>query len=216
MTPSCSGSCQVEPGYSCTQPVPADLSNIIADPGFEAGPFGGIWTEASVAFDSLICNADICGRSAQRSGDYWVWFGGVIIDPEEALVSQIVTVPDTATELTFWLQAAFCDSAVDYIEVLVDSTQVWLLTGDDPSCGEGTYSQEVVDISAWADNAEHEISFHAETFSASPEQDWSNFYLDDLDLIHGSAGAGAEPVRANCGLAGPGQGRGPVNLFNSR
>jgi cysteine-rich repeat protein len=188
----CSASCQVENGWNCTLPENADTTNLLADPGFEAGQGGGLWTESSVAFGSPICNSDICGQSSQRSGTHWVWFGGVIIDPEEAMVSQQLVIPDTAYELSFWLHAEFCDSASDYVEVLIDDTSIWELHGDDISCGEPSYSQVVLDITAFADNAVHEVAFHSETFSDN--EDSSDFHLDDTALPRGPF----QPVPSQC------------------
>ncbi len=87
-----------------------------------------------------------------------------------------------------------CDSALDYIEVLIDDTQVWSLDGGDPSCGLATYSEVVVDISAFADGAVHELSFHAETFSASAEQDSSDFHVDDIFMPQGPEA----PIPSSC------------------
>ncbi|MBT8054864.1 MAG: hypothetical protein KJN69_13310 [Gammaproteobacteria bacterium] len=190
----CSDQCQVEPGYSCSAPIAPNLTNQIADPGFEAGPGSGAWIEASIAFGTPICNLAVCNVSDQRSGDYWTWLGGVIVDPEDALVAQTVVIPETATDLSFWLWVALCDSEADYIEVLVDGEQVWTLNGGDPSCGAVDYSQVVLDMLPYADGAAHEITFHAETFSVN--LDSSDFHLDDIELIHGPF----NPVPSQCEL----------------
>ena len=191
----CSAICMVEPGYGCSAP---SLSNLIADPGFEAGLFAGIWVESSTYFGTPICSVDLCG-AGQRSGEHWAWFGGVsdldpLIGTEDAVVLQQVSIPEGATEMTFWVRAADCDSAADYLELLIGTDQAWEIRGDDPSCGEVSYSPYVVDVSPWADNVARDIQFHAETFAQ--QQDWSNFYLDDIELIIGSG----DPVPSQCEL----------------
>ena len=70
----------------------------IADPGFEAGPFGGVWTESSTNFGTPICDVGGCGTgtgTGPNSGSFWVWFGGIGAF-EEASVSQSVTIPPAA------------------------------------------------------------------------------------------------------------------------
>jgi cysteine-rich repeat protein len=188
----CSATCEVESGWSCTLPVNSDLSNLVIDPGFEAGSPNPHWLEQSVAFGSPICSAALNCGSAQRNGDYWVWFGGVIIDPEEAMVSQALTIPDTAYELSFWIRVDSCDSPSDYIEVLLDDVTLWTLTGDDPVCGDAVYSEVVLDITPYADNAQHELVFHAETFSIN--FDSSDFHVDDIFLPRGPQ----QPIPSMC------------------
>lgn len=179
----CSATCQVESGWFCSLPVAPDNTNLVADPGFEAGPFGGVWTESSVGFGTPICSSENCFESFQRSGSHWAWFGGVIIDPEEALLSQSLVLPDTVYELSFWLRVDLCDSGSDFLEVLIDDIQVWQIDGNDPACGGAMYSEVVVDISGFADGAEHELSFHVETFSVN--DDSSDFHVDDVYLPQG-------------------------------
>jgi cysteine-rich repeat protein len=191
----CSATCEVEPGYGCSTP---SLSNLIADPGFEAGRFAGVWEESSTYFDTPICSVALCG-SGQRNGEYWAWFGGVsdpdpLIGTEDAVVLQQVAIPEGVTEMAFWLRAADCDSAADYLELKIGADQAWEIRGDDPSCGELSYSQRFVDVSQWADNIPRDIQFHAETFAL--QEDWSNFYLDDIELILGSG----DPVPSECEL----------------
>lgn len=189
----CSDSCQIENGYECTDPIPSDMTNLLLDPGFEAGTSGGgIWDESSTHFDTLICDATRCGLAGQHDGDFWVWFGGVDDATEEGAVSQSVTIPGTASELRFWFAASACASADDFVEVLIDDQQIWLFRGDNPSCNNATYVQQVVDISTWADDAEHKIEFHSITSTLVDE--FTDFFLDDVLLQQSSVA----PIPSMC------------------
>ena len=50
--------------------------DVVTDGGFEAGQYGGTWTEYSVNFGTPICSVAICGSvsgTGPRSGTYWLW-----------------------------------------------------------------------------------------------------------------------------------------------
>jgi len=179
----CSATCQVEPGFECTDPVPADLTNLVQDPGFEAGPSSGVWEEFSKNFGTPICDETECGIAGQRTGAFWVWFGGIGGTVEVGYVAQTITLPETVTEARFWLRVPMCELPEDYVELLVDDIRVWVLFGDDPACGGENYEQITVDISAFADGGMHEIRFHSETFDFG--LDWTDFFIDDVEIPHG-------------------------------
>lgn len=175
----CSNSCQVEDGWECAAPTPAGE---IGDPGFEAGTPNPDWTEASINFDSPICNGTICKNisgAGPASGDWWAWFGGIEAY-EEGSLSQVVTVPSTVTHLTFELEANACDSAADYLEVLVDGARVFNVDGSSPSCGKCGYQTQAADISAFADDGSHTLEFRTETFANNLGV--SNFLVDDIRM----------------------------------
>jgi cysteine-rich repeat protein len=189
----CSDTCQVEDGFDCSIPVPPDTTNLLADPGFEAGTPNPSWDEASSNFDTPICDLNSCVEAGQRSGLFWVWFGGIELTSEEGSVSQSITIPSTASEIRFWLNVPSpCDSADDFVEVLVDGAQAWGLTGDDASCGDNSYQEKVVDISTWADDGVHLVEFHSKTFSTNGG--FTDFFLDDVLLINGPP----EPIPSIC------------------
>lgn len=179
----CSDICLIEAGYNCSDPIPADLTNLLADPGFEGGPMGGFWDESSTTLQTPICDANDCGLAGQRSGDYWAWFGGVDAIVEEASLSQQVSIPATATELRFWLAVPSCYSAADFLEVLIDDQQAWVVLGDDAACGDATYVEKLVDISNWADGQQHKVEFHGKT--DTPGGEFTDFFLDDVYLAQG-------------------------------
>lgn len=179
----CSATCQVESGFQCTAPIPVNTNNIVDDGGFEAGPFGGTWDEFSFNFLTPICDEGKCGIAGQRSGLFWVWFGGIADVIEEGHVAQTISIPETAVNINFWLVVPSCDSPLDYVELLVDDQQLWSLSGDDPACGGVDYQQVSVAIGAFADGAMHEIKFHSETFSQN--MGFTDFFLDDIEILHG-------------------------------
>ncbi|MFC1690225.1 DUF4215 domain-containing protein, partial [Pseudomonadota bacterium] len=175
----CSNYCEVEDGWTCFDPTPAGE---VGDPGFEGGTPSAIWAEASTNFDSPICNRSACSigsGSGPASGAYWAWFGGADTD-EEASLSQTVTVPSTVTNLSFELEISRCDSAADYLEVIMDGSQVFFVDGSSPQCGSTGYVTRTADISAFADDGPHVLEIHAETFSNNADS--TNFFVDDVSL----------------------------------
>jgi cysteine-rich repeat protein len=176
----CSNTCQVETGWQCTDPVEGGA---VADPGFEAGTPNPSWTEQSNNnLGSPICETATCGfggGSGPSDGAFWAWFGG-ISTAQEASLSQSVVIPAGLTELIFDLEVPACDSASDYLEVLIDGNREWLVNGSSPLCGRPGYQSQSVDISAYADGASHDLEFHSATFAENDGP--SNFFLDEVEL----------------------------------
>ncbi len=179
----CSNSCQIETGYRCTSPMPGSNGmNVMNDGSFEAGAFGGTWNEFSSNFGSPICDVGTCGTgtgTGPSDGLFWTWFGG-IATLEEGAVSQTVTIPTTATNMTFDLEQVICDSAADYVEVLIDGTQVFYSDGASAQCGVLGYAQQSVDLAAYADGGAHTIEFHSEVFGTNGVG--SNFFVDNVSI----------------------------------
>jgi cysteine-rich repeat protein len=129
----CSAACLIEDGWTCTLPVAAaDGTNVVDDPGFEAGTPNPSWNEASTAFGTPLCTVASFtdgGGSGPKSGIWWAWFGGVAGDSEEGSLSQQVVIPATATTLEFELEQIFCDSVGDFLEVRIDGSQVFVTDG---------------------------------------------------------------------------------------
>jgi len=176
----CSDSCQIDEGWQCDDPAPA---GVVPDAGFEAGTPNPSWTEASTNFISPICDEENCGvgtGSGPAEGAFWAWFGGVAEAPEEASLSQSLVFPVTATKLQFELEASACDSALDYIEVLIDDNQELFIDGSSSLCGITGYATQSVDISAYADGEPHHVVFHSETFAGN--LDVSNFFVDAVSI----------------------------------
>ncbi len=158
------------------------LVDVIQDGSFEDGTPNAFWTEFSLNFGTTLCDIPACGTgtgTGPRTGNWWSWFGG-ISTYEEGSVSQTVTLtPGTAT-LTFWTEAIVCDSAADYLEVLVDGTQEFIMTGADPTCGSLGYVEQTVNLDAYADGGTHTIEFHSEIFANNGGG--TNFFVDDVVL----------------------------------
>jgi hypothetical protein len=163
------------------------FADVIQDGGFEAGPGGGYWNEYSLNFGTPVCDAGTCGTgtgTGPYSGVYWTWFGGVGAY-EEGSMDQDVLIPNGTAELSFWLEQITCDSAADYMQVLIDGVEVFASYGDSPLCGVLGYSQVVVDVSSFADGGVHNVEFYSETFANNGSG--SNFFVDDvvLDVTEG-------------------------------
>jgi len=175
----CSNYCQIEDGWQCTDPTPPGN---VPDGSFEAGTPNPSWNEESTNFGTPICDEAACGTgtgAGPADGSFWAWFGGIEAY-EEASLSQAVMIPSTSDELRFELEASLCDSASDYLEVLVDGIQEFLIDGANPLCGGLGYTTQSVDISAYADGAAHTIEFHSESFAVN--LDVSNFFVDAVSL----------------------------------
>lgn len=161
----------------------APNANVVADGGFEAGTPNPFWTEYSLNFGTVLCDAASCGTGAgtsyPRTGDWWAWFGGIAAY-EAGSVSQSVTIPSGGpATLTFWVMNGACSGdAADYLEVNMDNTQLWQTTGASPECGVTTYRQITLDVSAYANGGAHTLEFNSEVFGS----DNTNFALDDVSL----------------------------------
>jgi cysteine-rich repeat protein len=174
----CTNSCQVEAGWQCTQPL---LSGTIDDPSFEAGYPSTSWTIQSDASLPIICSDGTCFTTdTAHDGDWYAWFGGVLLDTEEASLSQDITIAEGNTSLEFHLMIDACDSAADYLEVLIDDQQVWSVNGASPLCGITSWSVQQVDITGYNDGANHTLTFHCQTFAQNLL--YSNFFVDLLSL----------------------------------
>ena len=158
------------------------LGGIVADPSFEAGTPNPFWSEASTNFGTPLCDPGSCGLgggSGPHTGNWWAWFGGITIY-EEGSVAQNVTLPNGSATLSFWLEVPVaCNNPTDYLEVLVDSTQVFLVDGTSPLCGVVGYSLQTVDLSAYADGGSHALEFHSEIFGGAAV---TNFFVDDVAI----------------------------------
>jgi cysteine-rich repeat protein len=177
----CSNTCQVESGWECSDPT---LPGSIGDPGFEAGTPNPEWTEVSNnPIGTPICEVAVCntgGGTGPSEGSFWAWFGGVSSASTEGSLSQTVVIPSSVSVLRFDLEIPACDSAADYLEVLIDGNREWVVNGSDARCGDDGYATQSVDISAYADGDSHDLEFHSETFANGGDE--SNFFVDVVAL----------------------------------
>ena len=172
----CSELCLAESTYSCTEPIaPLSGTEIVQDGSFERNALQGAW---KVTYDDyspiyLYSESDL---PAPSDGMYYLWFGGVA-EEESASVSQIVTIPDTASTLTFDLRVSACDSDEDYMEVLVDRTPVFTTK---PCTLTDSFEGQSVDISEFADGRRHTLHFRSEVFAANGGL--SSFFVDRVSI----------------------------------
>jgi hypothetical protein len=192
-------------------PSLAPLGEAVMDGGFETGTPNTYWSESSINFGTPLCSVTGCGTgtgSGPNSGDWWVWFGG-IAEHEEASVSQDLTIPATASDLTFYLEQIACDSPLDFLEVTIDDNQIFSANGTSAQCGVLGYSMQTVDISAYADDAVHTLEFHSEVFAQN--EGISNFFIDDISIAFPDPGDCVPDVipwvsgLPNSGITAPGE-----------
>ncbi|NNL03879.1 MAG: hypothetical protein HKO85_01230 [Xanthomonadales bacterium] len=176
----CSNVCVIEPGWLCELPTP---STPVDDYSFEAGTPNPFWTEFSDTFlGTPICDAATCGspnNTGPAHGSFWAYFGG-FLSGAKGSVSQTVTIPPTARTLAFQLGLPRCDTASDYLEVLIDGNQELVINGEDPACDIPGYQTRTVDISPYADGGVHTLEFYSETFGLG--DGIQMFFVDAVEL----------------------------------
>jgi len=159
-------------------------ADVIQDGSFEDGTPNTFWDEYSTNFGTPICDVPSCGTgtgTGPRTGDFWVWFGGINAY-EEGWVAQDVNIPTGIATLNFWLEQIVCGSPTDYMQVLIDGDEVFATDGTSPICGVLGYSEVVVDVTDYADGGIHNIMFYSESDAGS------NIFVDDvvLDVVAGT------------------------------
>ncbi len=150
---------------------PASASQIVKDGGFEAAVDDGsgvldspFWTEADSLFDSPLCNEDLCGTgggaSPPRTGAVWAWFGGAATAGQTGSLTQSTFFPSGGTaSLTYWYRNGTVAAPFDAtLVVKVDGTTV--KTHTEAAVAEAAYTLQTVDVSAFANGANHTLSFN--------------------------------------------------------
>ena len=153
--------------------------NIMADPGFETGTPNEMWEEASALFGTPLCDATCTTDegAAPYSGDWWIWFGGMD-DVEQASMAQTVTFEADHALLAFQFSInAAAGTGDDVFTVSIDDEVVFMATDAEWESYEG-YTPIEIDVAAYADGAEHTITFAAETMGGG----LTNFFVDDVSL----------------------------------
>ena len=155
----------------------------VADGSFEDGTPNAFWVEASTNFGTPLCTIAGCGTgtgTGPRTGDWWCWFGGIPGVTETGSVTQVINISEGATDMTFWLEAIICDSPNDFMNVTIDGNTVFSIDGGSPLCGVLGYSQQTVDISAYADGGDHTLEFVSTTVSTNGGS--TNFFVEDVSI----------------------------------
>jgi len=148
----------------------------VADGGFEGGSPSAEWIEASTNFGTPLCTIGFCGTgggTGPNSGDWWCWFGGISAF-EAGSVQQSVSIPASATDLTFAFEHPVASgNGTDYMRVRVDGNLVFEKIEGGAAIG---YATETVGIGAFADDAAHDLLFESVCDALS------NFFVDDVSI----------------------------------
>ena len=160
--------------------TPVTAQNLLSDPSFEEGTPNTSWFESSTNFGTPLCSFGSCGSgggTGPRTGDWWAWFGGISFY-EEGEINQALVIPSGTATLSFWLEIpASSGNNLDYLEVQIDGNTIATFLENTP--GYGTYTQVILDVSAYADGNSHTLRFYSEIFGPVT----TNFFVDDVELI---------------------------------
>ncbi|MEM6993541.1 MAG: hypothetical protein AAF721_23705 [Myxococcota bacterium] len=154
-------------------------TNLLEDPGFEAGTPSTAWMEASQVFGTPICDQGCTEDPGALpfAGDWWVWFGGVE-EPEIASVSQTINVTGDVAELQFAFSInAAAGTGNDFVQVHIDDTEIFLATDAEMDMYDG-YTGVTIDISDFADGEDHLLTFSGDLTG----EGLSNFFIDDASV----------------------------------
>jgi cysteine-rich repeat protein len=176
----CSASCQVEAGFACSLPTGSiNSSNIVADWSFESGVPNADWT-ASSTFNGIV-DFPLCGPGNScpgvptNSGSWLVWIGGIATGVTSS-VSQDITIPATATELTVNTQRGLCDTADDSIQVTIDGTEIGTVVCD---AVDSNYVEQTFSIIPFNDGQVHSLEISGTVGGVNGH---TNFFVDDVTI----------------------------------
>jgi Carboxypeptidase regulatory-like domain len=160
---------------------------VIADGGFENGGIpSSIWNspQTSTNFGTPLCDAGSCGTGGgtapPRTGLIWVWFGGIPA-AETATLGQNVTIPSGGPALlSFWMRIGTVTAPfTDVLNVRIDGTIVQ--SYPEPAVAEAAYTKRIIDLSAYANGAVHNVEFEY----VGPSNGTGSYVVDDVSLIAG-------------------------------
>lgn len=155
------------------QPSDATTLTTLRDGGFEAGSPNPFWTEASSNFGSPICST-AC-NIPPRSGNHFAWFGGTASAVEIASLEQRITIPSSATTLSFWLMLGRSGEGTGQLDILLDGSL--LTTFDQTDLAQySSYKLVSLPISNAANNGQHTLRFEAVTYPTGV----TSFFVDDV------------------------------------
>ena len=166
---------------------PANAAELLQDGGFESATGDPAdspsWTEADNLRGSPLCTPSVCGSaggtSMPRTGNNWARFGGVDWSGHTGSISQSVTIPAGTATLSYWYRNGQVASPFTAtLQVRVDGTTVQ--TNTEASSPQSSYSQQTLDLSAYADGASHTIAF----VYANNATGTNRMIIDDVSLDH--------------------------------
>lgn len=168
----------------------SNLDDAVPDPSLEATGAGGTdWASSSTNFGTVLCDASCANDPSfgPADGSFWAWFAGANpasttqTFPEVGTLSQSITIPTGATQLTFKFWAPACGTvAADFIALRIDNTEVWRFDGTNANCGATGYSDESVNITAYANGAAHTVEFYSEQSNTGTGV--TNFFVDLISI----------------------------------
>lgn len=157
----------------------------LADGTFEAGEPWPAWTtQTSTNFGTPICEVLNCGTGGGAAppfaGTNWAFFGGISA-AETSSIGQTVTIPNGLfLFLRFQMRIGAVSSPfTDTLAVRVDATTVATFT--EPATPEAAYSTRYINVTAFANNGPHAISF-LYTHPGAPTS-VAAFAVDDIELL---------------------------------
>jgi hypothetical protein len=185
---------------------PATAAELIQDGGFEAATGNPAnspnWTEADSVDGSPLCLPDSCSATSStsppRSGSAWARFGASTLSSHTASLSQTVTIPVGTAVLTYWYRNGLVTTPFTAtLQVRVDGTTV--KTHTEASTAQSSYSQQTVNLSAYANGASHTISFNYAN-NATGE---NRMTVDDVSLTYTAPPVTGTPTVSSTSPASP-------------
>ena len=166
----------------------ANAVEILLDGGFEAAVVNGDgvldspnWTEDDTEFGSPLCNLALCGTGGATAGPHggaiWAWFGGSITAGHTGSLEQTLTITSGTKALSYWFRNGSVEAPFDAtLSVEVDGTPV--KTHTEAPVAQGAYTQQLANISAFADGNSHVVSFNY----LNGEESLTNMTVDDVSI----------------------------------
>lgn len=172
----CSASCEVEDGWSCTGSTPPrNSTNILADWGFEGGVPNADWTPFST-FAGIPGFPIYADPGLPRSGNWLVWIGG-LPDGVTSNVTQSVTIPTSATEMSIHVFRGLCDDVSDTLHVSIDGGDIGSLACD---ATDNDYVEYIYPLAGYNDGGTHELLIGGTVGGTNGSH--SNMFVDDLGI----------------------------------
>ena len=177
---------------------------LVMDGSFEAGSPNPFWSEFSANFGSPLCTTALCGTgggTGPSDGDWFVWFGGISGTTETGIVAQAIEIPAGSTFLSFMLEMPACDSADDFMQLIIGDILLYQVDGSSSICEDGYYVISG-DISGIFEPGTYTVQFQSQTVSTNGGV--TNFFVDEvsLDLATGCQAPGDVPWLSVSPLSG--------------
>ena len=154
--------------------------SLLEDWSFEGGVPNADWA-ASSSLDVGIPGFPLCGpengcpaAGIATTGSWSTWIGGISIGITSS-VTQGVTIPPTATELSLQVYRGLCDDPSDTIHVNIDGNSIGSISCD---VVDGGFVEYTFPLAPYNDNVPHDISIGGTVGGTNGTH--SNFFVDDV------------------------------------